>query len=445
VFNTLADFNGTNGAEPSAPLIQGLDGNLYGTAFMGGHLDCPGRHGCGTIFKITPLGRMTAQGLDSEEGASPQAALLLASDGNYYGTTVGAGLYNSGTIFKMNPAGVITVLYDFCPDQNGCSDGSFPNALVQGIDGAFYGTTGHGGGGACSDGCGTVFKLAQDGSFNTLYRFKSTDGNIPMGRLVQGIDGNFYGETLEGASTYGTIFKITPSGTLTILHFFWGGDGRFPSGGLIEASDGNFYGTTEAGGPKNFGTLFRMTAAGNLATLHYFNRGTNEPCSALTEGSDGRLYGTTFYGGYMPCNPSNGCGIIYSLSSDGTFTVEHAFEGADGRFPTTGLIQATNGVFYGTAEEGGSNFGTIYSLDMGLRPFVAFVRNAGKIGSLSGILGEGFTGSTDVSFNGIPATFKVVSDTLIEATVPPGATTGYVTVTTPSGTLTSNKKFIVLP
>lgn len=123
----------------------------------------------------------------------------------------------------------------------------------------------------------------------------------------------------------------------------------------------------------------------------------------------------------------------------------HLFENSDGAFPT-GLLQSTTGTLYGTAGEGGEyGYGGIYSLDVGLGPFVSFVRGVGRIGQSGGILGQGFIGTTSVTLNGVSASFRIVSDTYLVATIPPGATTGYVTVTTPTGTLTSNKKFIVLP
>ena len=217
---------------------------------------------------------------------------------------------------------------------------------------------------------------------------------------MQAIDGNFYGTTkIGGGIGGGTIFKITPAGALTTLYSFCSqpncADGDDPMGGVIQATDGNFYGAAAKGGEDNDGTVFEITPDGTLTTLH-------------------------------------------------------AFHGNDGALPFGGLAQGTNGTFYGVTDEGGSactpfGCGTVFSLDMGLGPFVTFVRAAGKIGQTGGILGQGFTGTTSVSINEVPASFTVVSDTLIKAIVPPGATTGYVTVVTPSATLTSNVPFHVLP
>lgn len=165
------------------------------------------------------------------------------------------------------------------------------------------------------------------------------------------------------------------------------------------------------------------------------------------QGTDGLFYGTTSAGGDLACNaPYNGCGTVFSITSAGAMTTLHIFELTDGLAPTGGLLQATNGAFYGTTDQGGTyDDGTVFSLDMGLGPFVAFVHAAGRVGKTGGILGQGFTGTTSVSLNGTPASFTVVSDTFIRATVPAGATTGYVTVTTPTGVLISNVPFYVLP
>ncbi len=139
-------------------------------------------------------------------------------------------------------------------------------------------------------------------------------------------------------------------------------------------------------------------------------------------------------------------GTVFQLTPTGILTTMHSFDSSDGAVPIGGLIQATNGTFYGSSSQAGPyNSGTLFSLDLGLGPFVTFVRAAGKVGQTGGILGQGFTGTTSVSLSGIPASFTVVSDTYIKATVPAGATTGYVTVTTPSGVLTSNVPFHVIP
>jgi len=439
-FTTMVNFFGADGANPQASLIQGTDGALYGTTVNGGAGGC----WCGTLFRITTQGSLVGFPLNTHDGTGPTTSLLLGTDGNYYGTTRADGAYGLGTVFKITPAGVLTKLHDFCADQNDCLDGYRPNELVQGFDGNLYGTAAFGSDYSCSGGCGTVFTITQSGSFTTLYRFSGSDGDHPMGRLVQGLDSSLYGVTDEGGGL-GTVFRITPTGVFTNLHTFDGTDGMFPEGGLILASDGGFYGTTYGGGPSNDGTLFRIAPTGRFTTLHHFNSTANQPYSELVQGSDRNLYGTTYYGGDQNCDYPEGCGSIYRFGTDGSFTILHNFESADGQFPMAGLVQATNGVFYGMVPEGGNGtYGTLYSLDMGLDPFVTFVRNAGKAGSVASILGQNLTGTSAVAFNGTSGSFTVASDTLIYATVPPGATTGYVTVTTPTGTLMSNKQFVVV-
>jgi uncharacterized repeat protein (TIGR03803 family) len=211
--------------------------------------------------------------------------------------------------------------------------------------------------------------------------------------LVQGQDGNFYGVTPYGGNTNndGAVFKITPSGVLTTLYAFSGPDGCSPGGPLVQASDGNFWGVT-AYNTTGQGTVFRITPVGTLTTFHVFN-------------------------------------------------------GSDGQQPVA-LIQDTDGILYGSTSLGGtSNVGTVFSLGAGLGPFVSFAPpfSSGKVGSIIQILGQGFTSTSTVSFNGTPATPTVKSRTYLTAVVPSGATTGFVTVTTSNVKLTSIKKFHVIP
>jgi uncharacterized repeat protein (TIGR03803 family) len=357
----------------------------------------------------------------------------------------------------MTPKGMLTTLYKFCTQAN-CVDGAYPAAkLVQGIDGNFYGTTSEGGGGPCNGtvgdyrGCGTIFKVSPTGQLTTLFTFNGTNGEVPNA-LILAPDGNFYSTTAWGANG-GTIFKITPKGQLTTVYSFciqMGCGGAAPPTGLVLGTDGNFYGTTNYINDcsVNCGGIFKITPSGRLTTLA---EGLGSTPGQLIQATDGNLYDITSEGG------NNSGGNIFQINSSGSLTTLYNFctqaNCADGEYPATALLQSTDGSFYGTTQLGGEEVGsicatgcgTIYNLSMGLAPFVTFVRPGSKTGQLAQILGEGFAGTTKVSFNGVSATFTVKSKTFLTATVPSGAITGYVTVTTPSGTLTSNVPFHVIP
>jgi uncharacterized repeat protein (TIGR03803 family) len=443
-FTTLATFDGTNGANPfGMSLIQGPDGSLYGTTEFGG------MNGDGTVFKVTRTGELTTlHSFNYTDGGFPFAGLVLGADGNFYGTTFGGGANGYGTVFKINSGGMLTTLYSFCAQEN-CTDGTYPEgALVQAPDGNFYGTTYQGG----PNGAGTVFRVDRQGVLTTLHSFDYTDGAEPGAGLVLGSDGNLYGTAQDGgAYNRGAIFRIAPSGTLTTLYSFCSHgegcpDGYTPVGALIEAADGNLYGTTDFGGSIGDGTVFRISLGGALTTLHSFDStdGAN-PFAGLVQATNGVLFGTAQSGG------AHDFGTIFKVTPQGAFTSLLSFATPGGVDPYGGLVQATTGVFYGTTNYGGGfggactdrGCGTVFSLDVALGPFVETVPTLGMIGRRVLILGNNLTGVTSVTFNGTPATFTVVSSTLITTTVPVGATTGPVQVTTPSGTLTSNVNFRV--
>ncbi|HEV2177431.1 MAG TPA: choice-of-anchor tandem repeat GloVer-containing protein [Terriglobia bacterium] len=472
-FTTVHSFDKTDGANPLAALVQATNGALLGTTQSGG------ANHFGTIFRITPSGTLTklydfcSQGGSScTDGSSPKAGLVQATDENFYGTTFSGGANNNnefcsstgcGTIFKITPSGTLTTLYSFCA-QSGCTDGTEPIAgLVQATDGNFYGTTGRVGANGLG---GTVFMITPGGTLTTLYSFCSqsgcADGKFPEAALIQATDGNFYGTTDGGGvNDMGTVFKITPGGTLTTLYRFCAQsgctDGELPQGALVQAADGNFYGTTFSGGANhnnNFcdsagcGTIFKITPSGMLATLYSFcaqsgcTDGT-EPVAGLVQATDGNFYGTTPNGG----SPTD-VGTVFNITPSGTLTTLHILgsQSGDGFFPVAALVQDTDGNLYGTTSSGGANGdGTVFSLSVSLGPFVETQRTFGKVGMAVKILGTNLTGATSVSFNGTAATFTVVSSSLITTSVPSGATTGTVQVVTPSGTLSSNVPFRVLP
>jgi uncharacterized repeat protein (TIGR03803 family) len=353
---------------------------------------------------------------------------------------------------------MLKTLYTFCAQTN-CTDGATPSAgLVQGTNGSFYGTTEYGG----DSGDGTVFKITPSGMLKTLYSFcahtNCTDGLYPEAALVQGSNGKFYGTTTEGgANGEGTLYRITASGTLKTVHNFAGypTDGETPQAALVQGTDGNFYGTAKIGGAQSDGTVFRVTPSGELMTLHSFagypTDGEN-PVAGLVQGTDGNFYGTTEGGGANNESCPSGCGTIFSITPSGTLTTLYNFcsQGGgnctDGYFPEATLVQNTDGTFYGTTLEGGARgYGTVFSLSVGLGPFVKTLPTSGGAGAVVTILGTNLTGATGVTFNGTVATFNVISASEITTTVPASATTGTVQVVTPGGTLSSNLPFTVTP
>jgi uncharacterized repeat protein (TIGR03803 family) len=474
-FRIVHTFDGTDGSDLFADLVQGTNGKLYGTTFGGGKItpycNFNDGAGCGTVFRMTAGGKLTSlytfcsQGGDGcTDGVNPDAGLIQGTDGNFYGTTShgGTGYDNEGgTVFSITPSGKLTTLYSFC-SQGGkdCTDGANPEAaLVQGDDGDLYGTT-HDGGGNTACNCGTIFKTTPSGKLTTLHSFCShykdgycEDGLYPGAGLVQGMDGKFYGTTEQGGvnSNAGTIFSITPSGVLTTLYSFDDSctNGCEPRGGLVQGTDGNFYGTTG-------GTVFKTSPSGKLTTLYTFcpADSTERPCpqgadpvAALVQGTDGNFYGTTEHGGNDNGGCGTGCGTIFQITPSGKLTSLYDFcsqtKCADGELPMAGLVQDTSGTFYGTAIGGTFGYGVVYSLSMGLGPFVVTEPAYGKAGKAVKILGTDLTGTTSVIFNGTAATFTVVSASEITTTVPTGATTGPVRVITPSGKLQSNVPFRV--
>jgi uncharacterized repeat protein (TIGR03803 family) len=439
-YTDLFNFDGTHGGDPHGQLLQGRNGNLYGTTFYGGDLSDCWTMGCGTIFKITTTGTLTTfyrflcdVNICTGYAYRPEAGLVLGPGGTFYGTTEYGGANNRGTVFKITPTGTLTILYS----SEWWSD--YPTGgLIRATDGNFYGTT-EGVGGDY----GTVFKITPGGTLTTLYTFCAepgcTDGAYPYAGLVQATDGKFYGTTSGGANGYGTVFKIAPAGILTTLHSFNATDGGNPSAALVQATAGNFYGTTYSGGANGYGTVFKISPGGTLTTLHSFNNtdGAN-PVAGLVQATDGIFYGTTSGG-------ANGYGTVFKITPGGRLTTLHSFDSADGA-PVARLIQATDGSFYGTTTyDVFRSGGTVFKLDVGLGPFVSLVRDSGKVGKTIEVLGQGFTGTTAVSFNGTAATFTVERDTYLKATVPSGATTGPVTVTTPGASLNSNTQFRVTP
>jgi uncharacterized repeat protein (TIGR03803 family) len=475
LYSFCSQANCTDGYFPDAAPVQATDGNLYGTTPDGGAI------GGGTVFKITPGGVFKALSFHREDGLVPRAGLAQAADGNLFGTTQIYGANDKGTIFKLTLRGRLTPVYSFCLHSN-CTDGAEPYAgLVYGTDRKFYGTTSGGG----ANGVGTVFKITPSGTLTTLHSFDRADGYNPYAGLVQGTDGNLYGTTQSGGThstcyfACGTVFRITPKGALTTLHSFCSPisqsgcpDGSEPSA-LVQATDGNFYGTTYLGGANKTciaeagcGTIFKITPNGTLTTIYnfclqFYNGNCTDgslPSAGLVQGTDGNFYGTTERGGAnTSCftEGTRGCGTVFEITPSGTLTTLYSFcaqnNCADGTNPLAGLVQDTNGKFYGATVYGGDNYnpacgdgcGAIFTLSVGLGPFVETQPTSGYVNAVVNILGTSLTGATTVTFNGTAASFRVNSPSEITTIVPTGATTGAVQVVTPGGTLSSNVPFTV--
>jgi uncharacterized repeat protein (TIGR03803 family) len=348
-FTVLHNFDDTDGGFPMAPLIMGSDGNLYGSSLGVDYND-------GTIFKITPQGAFTLlHTFGGADGSFPESALVEAG-GNFYGTTAyggGAGSGGAGSVFLITPAGELTTLHGFS-----YSDGYEPNGIIVGPEGVLYGTTQQGG----ANNAGVIYKITRGGKFTLLYSFSGNDGAEPQSALTLGKDGNFYGVTYYGgANNYGTIFRMTPKGVLTSLYSFTGEFGSYPTGALVEDSDGNLYGTANfATGAEEGGSVYKFSpSSGEISALYKFSggRGGEYPLGGVILGPAGTLYGTTLAGG------TAGGGVAFALSQSGTLQVLHSFTGgADGGSPAAGLLRVGTS-FYGMASIGGSTlYGTIYSL-----------------------------------------------------------------------------------
>ena len=353
-----------NGEVPYSSLVQGVNGLFYGTTFQGGGANA------GVIFDVASNGAVNTlytftNGMD---GAFPQAGLVLANDGNFYGTTVNGGTNGTGALFRMTPAGVFNSLYSFTalPKSGENQDGAYPaGSLVQAGDGNLYGTASAGG----TNGSGTLFKISLGGSFQLIHAFsalntsgENSEGSDPEAALIQGTDTNLYGTAYAGGSNgFGAVFAYNVSlSQISSLHSFQNAaNGANPMAALVQGRDGDFYGTTSQGGSDTYGALFKITSKGVLTPLHSFTNGNDgaNPAAPLVQGTNGNFYGTS-------TSSQSGLGTVFEVTTNGTLTPLYAFTGAsDGANPAAGLVQGANGVFFGTASGGGSNnAGAVFSI-----------------------------------------------------------------------------------
>jgi uncharacterized repeat protein (TIGR03803 family) len=347
-----------DGSAPSG-LTRDKAGNLYGTARGG-------TYSHGLVFKLNPTGKETVlyNFRETGDGEGPCGGLIRDVAGNLYGTTYGGGKYFFGTLFELDKYRVETILHHF---SDGHNDGAQPCArLIRDAEGNLYGTAPSGGNSSClRGGCGVVFKLGGSRKEVALHIFAGTpDGAVPAAGLIRDKAGNLYGTTVEGGNTNkctrgcGTVFKLSPSATETVLYRFVGfPDAQYPSGGLIRDAVGNLYGVTGAGGDPNCncGVVFKLDMTGTLTVLYSFKGGSDgaDPAGNLVRDMAGNLYGVTANGG----NPNGqGVGTVFKLDPSGVETVLHSFVGAptDGANPSAGLVRDSAGNLYGTTGAGGT-------------------------------------------------------------------------------------------
>ena len=436
---------------PNGQLALGRDGNFYGTI----------NPNVSEIYQITPEGTETLLWAATNNGYGTEcwSGLTLGSDGLFYGTCEMWNGFNGngGVIFKYDPSkgqNGFTILYSFPY----CGNTWLPSPLTLGTDGNFYGTTF--GSGYCDTGYGTFFQVTPAGKFKTLHTFKGQSGNDagePSGTLTLGANGKFYGTSEVGGNSGGTVYEITTKGKVTVLYGFSNTGPYLPAAGVTQGADGKFYGTTFYGGTYSEGTIFQLSGK-KLTILHNFNQTPDDaavPNFPLTLGTDGNFYSPSQdfnMGGYGPeslfeitTGKKPVYTDLYNILPGGC----SMYLGADGCLLSSPMVLHPNGTFYGTTMQGGDyegnpiDRGVFYSLNTGLKPYIILQFPQGTIGKSIGIFGVGLTETTAVDFDGVAATFAVVSDTYLTATIPTGAKTGYVTVTTPSGTLKSAVKLTV--
>jgi uncharacterized repeat protein (TIGR03803 family) len=452
---TLYNFSGPDGSNPTSGLTLGTDGNFYGTTYAGG------LNSVGTIFKITPAGTLTTlHSFTASDGYSPYAPPVLGKNGSYYGVNFGGTAYSitsSGTFKLLNPA----------------IPGSSYAPLLLASDGNFYGTTVNGGN---AGGYGTVFRMSATGTVKIVYNFDFTHGGYEYDSVVQGSDGFLYGPVPAGgsfASAHGLVFKLSTGGAITVLHEFDANsltDGNNPWSGLVAATDGNFYGATYTGNPNGstpYGALFKITKSGTYSVLHVFD-GTHDGNQFATgmQHTNGILYGQTNLGGNggvfyslaegippfvsLVGNPFGTAGTMVEILGDGlTGTTKVLFGTGSANFTVvsdtymTAVVPASGvtGTVTVTTPSGTLKSAQTFKV---LPVISSFTPTIGPVGTQVTITGTGLTGATKVTFGGVKATvFSVVSGTQVKATVPTGAKTGKVGITTAGGTATSPGTFTV--
>jgi uncharacterized repeat protein (TIGR03803 family) len=345
------------GQNPSSSLVRDPDGNLYGIALGG-------TFGQGIVFELSNTEQESVlHNFDQTDGDGypPDSMSFRDAAGDLFGTTYQGGAYSFGTVFKVDPLGLETIVYNFCAETP-CTKGAYPGGVVPGKNGSMYGITYAGGNYSCElTGCGTVFKINHDGDLVLLHAFGGADGENPNPGLVLDASGNVYGTTQwGGADGRGVVFKMTSGGNETVEYSFEGGaDGEYPNGGLVGDAEGNLYGNTYQGGAYNYGTIFKITASGQFTVLYSFPGGESgaNPYADLTLDQQGNIFGVTATGG------AHNFGTIFKLDASGNEKVLHNFgEEGDGVHPS-GLIIDSSGNLYGTTYQRGKyNYGAVFEV-----------------------------------------------------------------------------------
>jgi len=379
---TPAHHANAEGARPEAPLVQDRDGALYGTATDGGihgtgavfRVETNGTK-FAVLHSFGPLD--TLFGNDTNpDGARPSAALVCGKEGTLYGVTTLGGPGGSGTVFRLNPDGTgFRVLRSFEAkgDLYHNEGGASPLGLTLGPDSLLYGVAALGGSGR-----GLLFRLTTDGkNFSVLHSFSNPDydgnvntgGSIPTAAIIFGPENCLYGTTNTGGKHgYGVLYKVNADGKhFTVLHEFERkvkDNGVFPSGPLVFGPDGALHGATRQGGDADAGTLYKISTDGTVFTLlHTFSAVRADsadgslPGGPLVFGSDGFAYGVSGIGGRA------GNGILYKINTVGTkFFALHDLSAAEGG-GSTGLTRGADGNLYGVSANGGVNrTGTLFRI-----------------------------------------------------------------------------------
>lgn len=360
-YEVLASFE-RPGVQAVAPLTEHSTGDFFGVASAGGG------GGKGTVFKVGSTGELnTVHAFTGLDGQGPAAGLVEGPDGALYGTTTGGGSGGYGVVFKVTTTGEFTKLVDFTGGSTGDARGSVPHGLMLHADGFFYGVTQAGGAAAA----GTVFRMTPAGELTLLVELTGASGarpgSEPLGPLVA-VGGLLYGVTRSGgAAGLGVIFEVSTSGSWRTLAEFTGisglKPGANPAGPLVLHGDGELYGTTEFGGVNDFGTVFKVTTAPSYSVVRHFDDPTgSQPAGHLAAGPDGLLYGATSGGG------AAGRGTAYKISTTGTHTVLASFTGEAGAVPGAsprgGMAAGADGSFHVVTSAGApGNYGLACKVD----------------------------------------------------------------------------------